>query len=164
MQQHAGSTAHSSAITKVDISPFTSTSQHTYTKDNTSSPSASKTDCTPREFLQAMSVVGRLAQEQRCSPTQTSTSSRIVAYTEKSHSVRSQQVESSTSQPKQRSSPLADKKPYVIGMHIWNFADFKTGQAVLRMGGLNHKGVFTRDRQPKMAAHMLRKRWHRSNH
>ncbi|HAA54265.1 MAG TPA: beta-galactosidase [Myxococcales bacterium] len=59
---------------------------------------------------------------------------------------------------------LADKKPYVIGMHIWNFADFKTGQAVLRMGGLNHKGVFTRDRQPKMAAHMLHKRWHRANH
>lgn len=25
--------------------------------------------------------------------------------------------------------------------------------------GLNHKGVFTRDRRPKMAAHLLRRRW-----
>jgi len=29
----------------------------------------------------------------------------------------------------------------------------------MRAGGLNHKGVFTRDRQPKMAAHFLRERW-----
>jgi beta-glucuronidase len=30
---------------------------------------------------------------------------------------------------------------------------------VLRPGRLNLKGVFTRDRRPKMAAHFLRERW-----
>lgn len=56
---------------------------------------------------------------------------------------------------------LADRKPYVAGMHLWVFADFKTGQGIFRVGGLNHKGVFTRDRRPKMAAHFLRSRWKR---
>jgi beta-glucuronidase len=41
---------------------------------------------------------------------------------------------------------------------VWNFADFATGQAVHRAGG-NHKGVFTRDRQPKAAAWVLRRLW-----
>jgi beta-glucuronidase len=50
-------------------------------------------------------------------------------------------------------------KPFVIGEHIWNLCDFKTGQAVHRMGGLNLKGVFTRDRKPKLAAHRLREVW-----
>lgn len=54
---------------------------------------------------------------------------------------------------------LADKKSYVVGMQLWVFADFKTGQGIFRVGGLNHKGVFTRDRRPKMAAHFLRSRW-----
>lgn len=49
--------------------------------------------------------------------------------------------------------------PHVIGAHVWNFADFKTTQGILRAGGLNHKGVFTRDRRPKLAAHVLRRRW-----
>ena len=40
-----------------------------------------------------------------------------------------------------------------------NLADFKTAQAIKRPGGLNHKGVFTRDRRPKAAAHLLRARW-----
>jgi beta-glucuronidase len=53
----------------------------------------------------------------------------------------------------------AAARPFVAGMHIWNFADFKTGQAVMRAAGMNHKGVFTRDRRPKMAAHLLRERW-----
>lgn len=44
-------------------------------------------------------------------------------------------------------------------MHVWNFADFKTGQGVLRAGSMNLKGVFTRDRRPKLAAHALRKHW-----
>jgi beta-glucuronidase len=48
--------------------------------------------------------------------------------------------------------------PEVIGAHVWNFADFLTAQAVHRPGG-NHKGVFTRDRQPKAAAWLLRKLW-----
>jgi beta-glucuronidase len=50
-------------------------------------------------------------------------------------------------------------KPYAIGAHVWCFADFKTAQAIRRVGGINYKGVFTRDRQPKMAAHTLRRLW-----
>jgi beta-glucuronidase len=52
----------------------------------------------------------------------------------------------------------AARHPYVIGTHVWNFADFKVGQHPGRVM-LNHKGVFTRDRAPKMAAHTLRRRW-----
>jgi beta-glucuronidase len=54
---------------------------------------------------------------------------------------------------------VADTKDFVAGMHVWAFADFKTGQGVIRFGGMNYKGVFTRDRRPKMAAHYLRSRW-----
>ncbi|MBL4559361.1 MAG: beta-glucuronidase [Labilibaculum sp.] len=54
---------------------------------------------------------------------------------------------------------VADSREFVTGMHIWNFADFKTSQAIIRFGGYNYKGVFTRDRKPKMAAHYLRERW-----
>ena len=50
-------------------------------------------------------------------------------------------------------------KPYVVGEHIWNLCDFKTSQAVRRVGAMNLKGVLTRDRRPKMAAHQLRQRW-----
>jgi beta-glucuronidase len=53
---------------------------------------------------------------------------------------------------------VADKYPYVRGVHVWNFADFKVGQHTGRIV-LNWKGVFTRERNPKMAAHELRKRW-----
>ena len=48
--------------------------------------------------------------------------------------------------------------PDVIGEHVWNFTDFTTAQAVHRPGG-NHKGVFTRDRQPKAVAWLLREMW-----
>lgn len=51
------------------------------------------------------------------------------------------------------------KHPYVIGAHPWAFADFKTPQSIMRVNGLNQKGVFTRDRQPKLAAHRLRALW-----
>jgi beta-glucuronidase len=54
---------------------------------------------------------------------------------------------------------VAAKRPFMAGMHVWNFADFKTGQGVLRAGSMNLKGVFTRDRRPKLAAHALRKHW-----
>ena len=54
---------------------------------------------------------------------------------------------------------VADSKDFVTGMHIWAFADFKTSQGIIRFGGINYKGVFTRDRKPKMAAHYLKKRW-----
>ena len=50
-------------------------------------------------------------------------------------------------------------KPYVVGEHVWNMCDFKTSQGITRMGSMNYKGVFTRDRRPKMAAHLLRKLW-----
>lgn len=53
----------------------------------------------------------------------------------------------------------AAERPFVAGMHVWNFADFKTGQGTSRAAGMNFKGVFTRDRRPKMAAHFLRSRW-----
>jgi beta-glucuronidase len=54
-------------------------------------------------------------------------------------------------------------KPFVIGEHVWNMCDFKTSQAVTRMGGYNYKGVFTRDRRPKLAAHRLRDLWTRES-
>jgi beta-glucuronidase len=54
---------------------------------------------------------------------------------------------------------VAAERPFVVGLHVWNFSDFKTGQSSGRAGGMNHKGVFTRDRRPKMAAHFLRERW-----
>ena len=47
---------------------------------------------------------------------------------------------------------------FVIGEHLWNFADFRTAQNFVRVGG-NKKGVFTRDRHPKMVAHFLKKLW-----
>jgi beta-glucuronidase len=46
----------------------------------------------------------------------------------------------------------------VVGEQVWNFADFATTPGIMRVGG-NKKGVFTRDRQPKAAAHYLRGRW-----
>ena len=49
--------------------------------------------------------------------------------------------------------------PFVVGTHPWCFADFRTAQSIMRVGSLNLKGVFTRDRQPKRAAHMLREQW-----
>jgi beta-glucuronidase len=52
--------------------------------------------------------------------------------------------------------------PFVVGTHPWAFADFKTSQNIMRVGSLNLKGVFTRDRRPKEAARMLRTRWTRS--
>lgn len=54
---------------------------------------------------------------------------------------------------------LLNRLPYVVGQHVWNLCDFKTGQAVHRVGGMNYKGVFTRDRRPKAAAHLLRRLW-----
>lgn len=54
---------------------------------------------------------------------------------------------------------VAAQKDYVAGMQVWNFADFAAVQSIMRVGGLNHKGVFTRTRTPKMAAHVLREFW-----
>ncbi|WWD05354.1 hypothetical protein V865_003427 [Kwoniella europaea PYCC6329] len=51
-----------------------------------------------------------------------------------------------------------DRIEAVVGEHVWNFADFSTGPGIIRVDG-NKKGVFTRDRRPKMAAHTLKNRW-----
>ncbi len=53
---------------------------------------------------------------------------------------------------------VLDKLSFVIGEHVWNFADFATKQEVRRVVG-NRKGVFTRQRQPKMSAFYLKERW-----
>ncbi|GAA4848990.1 beta-glucuronidase [Paenibacillus vulneris] len=50
-----------------------------------------------------------------------------------------------------------------VGEQVWNFADFQTSQGIIRVQG-NKKGIFTRDRKPKYAAHELRKRWHAIPH
>jgi len=52
-----------------------------------------------------------------------------------------------------------DKRPFFIGEQLWNFADFATIQGPMRVDG-NKKGILTRDRRPKLAAHFLRQRWH----
>ena len=51
-----------------------------------------------------------------------------------------------------------DRFDAVVGEQIWNFADFATAPGIMRADG-NKKGVFTRERRPKTAAHMLRRRW-----
>jgi beta-glucuronidase len=48
--------------------------------------------------------------------------------------------------------------PACVGGHVWNFADFRTAQHG-RRAVLNHKGVFTRTRDPKRAAFTLRTLW-----
>ena len=45
-----------------------------------------------------------------------------------------------------------------VGEQVGNFADFATSQSLLRVQG-NKKGIFTRDRKPKLVAHYLRDRW-----
>jgi beta-glucuronidase len=51
-----------------------------------------------------------------------------------------------------------DRVDAVVGEHVWAFADFATTSGIMRVGG-NKKGAFTRDREPKAAAHALRRRW-----
>lgn len=51
-----------------------------------------------------------------------------------------------------------DACDFVVGEMPWNFADFAAQPGPMRPGG-NRKGLFTRDRQPKMAAHYFRARW-----
>jgi beta-glucuronidase len=54
---------------------------------------------------------------------------------------------------------VAAARGFVAGMQVWNFADFAAVQSIMRVGGLNMKGIFTRTRTPKMAAHVLREFW-----
>lgn len=53
-----------------------------------------------------------------------------------------------------------DEYDFVVGEQVWNFADFATSQGLLRVQG-NKKGLFTRDRKSKLAAHYFRDRWHK---
>ena len=50
-----------------------------------------------------------------------------------------------------------DRVESFVGEHVWNFADFQTSKGIHRVDG-NKKGVFTRERRPKAAAHALRRR------
>ena len=52
-----------------------------------------------------------------------------------------------------------DELDFVIGEHLWAFADFMTSFGLRRFDG-NKKGIFTRQRQPKSVAYVLRDRWH----
>ena len=51
-----------------------------------------------------------------------------------------------------------DKRSFFMGEQVWNFADFAAFQGCMRVDG-NKKGLFTRERRPKLAAHYFRKRW-----
>ncbi len=53
---------------------------------------------------------------------------------------------------------IFDSYSFIRGEQIWNFADFQTVEGIARMNG-NKKGVFTRDRQPKDSAFLLKERW-----
>ena len=46
--------------------------------------------------------------------------------------------------------------PFICGCHVWNFADFATGQQLNRAFN-NRKGAFSRDRSPKQLAFTLRR-------
>ncbi|CAC5378346.1 uidA [Mytilus coruscus] len=50
------------------------------------------------------------------------------------------------------------RKKFLVGEMVWNFADFMTKEDITRVVG-NRKGLFTRQRQPKMSAHLLKKRY-----
>ncbi|MCX6170275.1 MAG: beta-glucuronidase [Ignavibacteriales bacterium] len=49
-------------------------------------------------------------------------------------------------------------KSYMVGEHVWNFADFRTPQHFRRVI-MNLKGVFSRERAPKFAAFKLKEIW-----
>ena len=53
---------------------------------------------------------------------------------------------------------VLDMFDFVGGEHSWNFADFDTQQGPMRAGG-NHKGLFSRERTPEMAAYYIKNRW-----
>lgn len=57
-----------------------------------------------------------------------------------------------------RNNEVFDSYDFIQGELAWNFADFQTGQGIMRVGG-NKKGVFTRQRQPKQVAYLFKGRW-----
>ncbi|CAF0860019.1 unnamed protein product [Adineta ricciae] len=48
---------------------------------------------------------------------------------------------------------------FFVGELPWNMFDFATDQSTIRVGGLNRKGLFTRQRQPKAAAFIIKHRY-----
>ncbi len=51
-----------------------------------------------------------------------------------------------------------DSYDFVKGEQAWAFADFQTTEGLMRVNG-NRKGIFTRERQPKEVAFLIKKRW-----
>lgn len=59
----------------------------------------------------------------------------------------------------QMSHEVFDELENFVGEHVWNFADFETNSyALIRIQG-NHKGLFTRDRNPKSIVKLFRNCW-----
>ncbi|MGP4117830.1 beta-glucuronidase [Levilactobacillus zymae] len=55
-------------------------------------------------------------------------------------------------------SKVFDEFDNFVGEQLWNFADFQTKFGIQRVQG-NKKGIFTRDREPKMVVRYLSHRW-----
>jgi len=53
---------------------------------------------------------------------------------------------------------MFDRFSFVQGELVWNFADFHASEGIMRVNG-NKKGIFTRNRQPKSAAYVMKRRW-----
>ena len=51
-----------------------------------------------------------------------------------------------------------DEIPHLVGEQVWNFADFETNVMLIRVKG-NHKGLFSRNREPKQVVRSFKKRW-----
>jgi beta-glucuronidase len=54
------------------------------------------------------------------------------------------------------SSLIHPDSSYFIGELPWTMFDFGTEQSIIRVGSLNRKGLFTRQRQPKAAAFLIK--------
>ena len=52
-------------------------------------------------------------------------------------------------------------KPYVIGHMPGPLADYRVAQSTAAPMGMAYRGMFTRERRPKLAAHSLRTLWRR---
>jgi beta-glucuronidase len=57
------------------------------------------------------------------------------------------------------SSLLHPDTGYFIGELPWTMFDFRADESIMRVGGYNHKGLFTRQRQPKAAAFLMKSRY-----
>lgn len=51
-----------------------------------------------------------------------------------------------------------DTVDHLVGEQVWNFADFETNVMIIRVKG-NHKGLFSRNREPKQVIQTFKKRW-----